>query len=74
MINFVKCTVFRAGASKLATFPPVSVEWETFDSHTRKTVYFSKLIIEIKVVQNVISDKFYFDEYPVQSISKVPIF
>ena len=73
-INFKKCTVLLVGASKVFHSAEHGRYVTTLEAPTRKMVQFTKSIIEIKVVQNGISDNFYFDEYPVQSISNLSIF
>ena len=73
-INFEKCTVLLVGAYKVVHSAEHGRYVTTLEAHTRKTVQFTKSIMEINVVQNGISDNFYFDEYPVQSISNLSIF
>ena len=74
MIDFKKCIVCLVGASKVSLSAEHGGSVATLKAPARKTVHFTKLIIEIEVVQNRISDNFYFEEYPVQLNSKVPIF
>ena len=59
MINFEKFTVFLVGTSKVIHSAEHGRYVTTLEAPTRKTVHFSKLIVEVKVVQNIISDNFY---------------
>ena len=61
MFDFLGCTVFLPGASKVSQIAKNGKHLLTLDPPGRKTVHPSKSNIEIKVVQNNISDNFYLD-------------
>ena len=64
MINSLNTQFLLQELLKLATFSHFVekiVFWSTLEAPSKKTVHFQELVIEINLVQNNISDNFYFE-------------
>ena len=70
------CTVFSLGASKNDQKTIISAKWLNFanlETLGVNTLYPRELMMKFKVVYNVVSDNFYFDQNTVRCLWKITV-